>query len=206
MTLGAFCSGYGIWMYITWLPGYLEMQHHVTVAKTGYLASIPLMFAMLGSICGGFASDWLVRMGVPIVQARKIPASLGYVGSSIFTALAAASGGPAIAIVLMSLAQFCLWFALTSKWTLITAVSPQNYVSSCSSIQNFGSYIGGTVSPFLTGYVVDQTGSFVLALVIGSLIMLGAALFYYFMVVSPITEAELEMGPLSIPESDVKLA
>jgi hypothetical protein len=24
MMLGAFCSGYGIWMYVTWLPGYLE--------------------------------------------------------------------------------------------------------------------------------------------------------------------------------------
>jgi MFS family permease len=204
MTLGAFCSGYGIWMYVTWLPGYLEGQHHVSIAKTGYLASIPLMFTILGSFCGGYASDWLARSGVPIVQARKLPASLGYVGSGVFTALAAGSAGPGIAIVWMSLALFCLYFAVTSKWTLITAVSPQNYVSSCSSIQNFGSYIGGTVSPFLTGYVVDQTGSFVLALVIGSVIMLGAALFYYFMVVRAITEADLEKGSLSIPTPDAK--
>ena len=194
MTLGAFCSGYGLWMYVTWLPGYLEGQHHVSAANTGYLASIPLMFTILGSFCGGYASDWLVRSGIPIVKARKLPASLGYAGSSLFTALAAVSGGLEIAIVWMSLALFCLYFAVTSKWTLVTAVSPQNFVSSCSSIQNFGSYIGGAVSPVLTGYVVDKTGSFVLALVIGSAVMMGAALFYYFMVVRPITDGDLETG------------
>jgi hypothetical protein len=43
-------------------------------------------------------------------------------------------------------------------------VSPQPYCASCSSIQNFGSYLGGACSPFVTGLVVDRTGSFVSAI------------------------------------------
>src|SRR5208283_1751395 len=99
MILGAFCSGYGIWMYVTWLPGYLEGQHHISIARTGYLASIPLIFSIIGSFCGGWASDRLVLLGVSLVKARKLPAALGYLASGLFTALAACSEEPAAAIL-----------------------------------------------------------------------------------------------------------
>ena len=61
MILGAFCSGYAIWMYGTWLPGYLEMQHHVSIAKTGLLAMIPLACSIAGSLVGGWATDRLAH-------------------------------------------------------------------------------------------------------------------------------------------------
>jgi cyanate permease len=87
--------------------------------------------------------------------------------------------------------MFFLYFAVAAKWTLITAVSPQGYCASCSSIQNFGSYLGGTCSPFVTGLIVDTTGSFVSALVIGGVIMAIGAAIYYFLVNTPVTEADL---------------
>ena len=45
LMLGAFCTGYITWMYQTWLPAYLEMQQHISIAKTGFLASVPLICA-----------------------------------------------------------------------------------------------------------------------------------------------------------------
>ncbi len=199
MILGAFCSGYGIWMYITWLPGYLEGQHHVSIARTGYLASIPLICSIIGSFCGGYFSDRLVLLGVPLVRARKLPTAFGYLASALFTALAAYASGPEIAVLWISLAMFFLWFAVAGKWTLITAVSPQDYCASCSSIQNFGGFLGGAFSPFVTGLIVDRTGSFVLALVIGGVLMVLAAAIFYFMVGAPITSADLDGRPSLAP-------
>jgi MFS family permease len=203
MMLGAFCSGYGIWMYVTWLPGYLEGEHHISIARTGYLASIPLFCSMFGSFWGGYASDRLIARGMPIVQARKLPAALGYLGSAIFTGFAALSTAPAPAILWISLAMFSLYFGVAAKWTLITAVSPQDFCGSCSSIQNFGSYLGGACSPVLTGLIVDRTGSFVLALTIGGIVMAVGAAVYYFMVGAAITDANLldHPGPLPIAVS-----
>jgi len=191
MIVGAFCSGYGIWMYVTWLPGYLEGQHHVSIGRTGFLATIPLVCSMIGSFCGGYASDHLAARGMSIVKARKLPTALGYVGSALLTVFAATSTAVGPAVLWISLAMFCLYFAVAGKWTLITAVSPQPYCASCSSIQNFGSYLGGACSPFVTGLVVDRTGSFVSALLIGAVVMTVGAAIYYFMVVRPITEADL---------------
>jgi len=192
MILGAFCSGYGIWMYVTWLPGYLEGEHHISIARAGYLASIPLACSIIGSFFGGYTSDRLIGRGFSVLQARKLPTALGYLASGLFTALAAYSTEPGPAILWISIAMFFLYFAVAAKWTLITAVSPQNYCASCSSIQNFGSYLGGSCSPLLTGLIVDRTGSFVLALAVGAVIMITGAAIYYFLVRFPVTDADLE--------------
>jgi MFS family permease len=190
MILGAFCSGYAIWMYGTWLPGYLEMQHHVSIARTGFLAMIPLACSIIGSLVGGYVTDVLAHRGVGLVASRKLPAAFGYVLAAAFCGIASWGADLNVALTCISASMFFLSFAQSGKWTLITAIAPQSYAASVSSIQNFGSYIGGTVSPLVTGMVVDSTGSFALALALGAIIMIMAALLYSLVVRDPITLAE----------------
>jgi MFS family permease len=200
MILGAFCSGYAIWMYGTWLIGYLEMQQHVSIAKTGFLAMIPLFCSIIGAQVGGYTTDRLAHGGMSIVAARKLPAVAGYVASAFFCAIAAAMTEMVPALAAISAAMFALSFAQSGKWTLITAVAPQSYSASVASIQNFGSYIGGTVSPLLTGFVVDETGSFVLALAVGAGVTFLGAILYGFIVRDPIAIEDLEpdLLPLAV--------
>jgi len=194
MILGAFCSGYAIWMYGTWLPGYLEMQHHVSIAKTGLLAMIPLGCSIVGSLVGGYVTDRLAHGGMGLVASRKLPAGAGYVASAAFCAAAASSTELAPALTFISASMFFLAFAQSGKWTLITAIAPQSYSASVASIQNFGSYIGGTASPLITGLVVDETGSFALALWIGAGVMVAGAALYTVVVRDPIPLEGLEDG------------
>ena len=91
--------------------------------------------------------------------------------------------------------MFFLSLGIAGKWTLITAVAPQSYCTSVASIQNFGGYIGGTVSPLVTGMVVDLTGSFVIALAIGAGITVLGAIILQTAVRSPISSADLDAGP-----------
>ena len=81
----------------------------------------------------------------------------------------------------------------------MTAVAPQSYTTSAASIQNFGGYIGGTVSPIATGMVVDATGSFVVALAIGAIITVIGACILVFMLRSPISVADLEPTTATVP-------
>ena len=78
-------------------------------------------------------------------------------------------------------------------------MAPQSYCTSVASIQNFGGYIGGTVSPIVTGFVVDVTGSFVIALAIGAAITILGAGILQFLVRSQITSAELEGEAVAVP-------
>ena len=78
MILGAFCSGYAIWMYGTWLPGLprnaTPRQHREAPA---WLAMIPLGCSIIGSLIGGYAvTDRLAHSGMGLVASRKVPAAL----------------------------------------------------------------------------------------------------------------------------------
>ena len=182
LMLGAFCTGYITWMYQTWLPAYLEMQQHVSIAKTGFLASVPLVCAFFGALTGGWLSDWMHARGMELVKSRRLPLIVGLLLSAAFTGLAAITTSATIAVACISASMFFMQFGITCKWILVTAVTPQAYCASAASNQNFAGFLGGTLSPILTGFIVDRTGSFVLALGVGAAITLvGAVLFQFFM-------------------------
>lgn len=192
LMLGAFCTGYITWMYQIWLPAYLEMQQHISIAKTGFLASVPLICAFFGALCGGYISDWLVKRGMDLIASRRLPLILGLLGSAVFTGLAAIATGAGAAIACIAISMFCMQFGITCKWILVTAVTPQAYCASAASNQNFAGFLGGTLSPILTGFIVDETGSFVVALAIGAgITLIGAALFQFAMT-TVIDEVELD--------------
>ena len=59
-----------------------------------------------------------------------------------------------------------------------------------------GGYVGATCAPIITGFVVDMTGVFLLALIIGGLIQLSGAIAILVLVRRPITGPQLDaMGP-----------
>jgi MFS family permease len=54
LILGFFGNVYIGWLFIAWLPGYLELQRHMSIPKTGFIASIPFVCGLVGSIPGGW--------------------------------------------------------------------------------------------------------------------------------------------------------
>jgi sugar phosphate permease len=191
MIVLAFCAGYSIWMYQTWIPAYLEMQQHVSIARTGILASIPLVAGIIGCLLGGWFSDLLCKWGVNLVDSRKLPCVGGLLACGLFTGLTIKATNATEAVILMSFAQFFLSVSVAGKWSLTTAAAPQSYCTSIAGLMNFGGYLGGTVSPVVTGYVVDTTGSFVGAFAIGAVMSVLGALALYVMLKAPISSEDL---------------
>lgn len=192
MILGDFGNGYSFWLFQTWIPGYLEMERHISVARTGLFASIPMVCGIVGSLSGGYVVDLLAARGISPLNSRKIPVAAGLIGVAVFTVIAAYATTNGSALTYLSAAVFFSGLAGATIWALVTAATPQNYVASSGSIQNFGAYLGGTCSPVVTGFVVDRTGSFTLALVIAAAVSVMGAVVYLTVVKRPITEGELE--------------
>ena len=89
MIIGYFGCIYMTWIYMAWLPGYLEIQRHMSVKYTGIAAAIPFAWGIAGSMAGGYIADRLIRVGQTALNSRKIPASLALVGTAAFTIAAA---------------------------------------------------------------------------------------------------------------------
>jgi sugar phosphate permease len=184
---------YMVWLYLTWLPGYLEKERHLSIAHTGWLVSIPYIFGTLGMLSSGYIADHLLKRGMAPIRSRKWPVCVGLVGAAAFTVPAAYTPSTTLAIVYVSFAMFFVNLSSGSAWALVSVAAPRHLVASLGSVQNFGGYLGGSFAPLITGIVVDQTHSFVNALLISAGVAFAAAFVYLFVV--------KEVAPAPLPST-----
>jgi len=193
MILGYFGCIYLTWIYTAWLPGYLELERHMSVKFTGFAAAIPFVFGVVGGVLGGYLSDVLVRRGVAPVNSRRYPAAIALSGTAACTVAAAFVTSNALAIAFISASLFLVYVTSTCAWALSSVAAPTNCTASIGAMQNFGGYLGGALAPTVTGLIVQNMHSFVPALVVGAVIGLVSAASYLFIVVDkPITAADLD--------------
>src|SRR5271155_3095506 len=192
MIFGYFGCIYLTWIYTAWLPGYLEIQRHMSVKYTGWAAAIPFAWGVLGGVLGGYIADILVRRGVEPLRSRRYPAAIALCGTAACTVAAAFVTSNALAIAFISASLFLVYVTSTCAWALSSVAAPTNCTASIGAMQNFGGYLGGALAPTVTGLVVQETGSFVPALVVGALIGVASAGSYLFVVDQPITAADID--------------
>jgi sugar phosphate permease len=192
MILGYFGCIYLTWIYAAWLPGYLEMERHMSVKYTGVAAAIPFAWGVVGGVLGGYLADFLLRHGVSPMKSRKYPAAIALLGTAACTLAAAYVESNTLAIAFISASLFLVYVTSTCAWALSSVAAPTNCTASIGAMQNFGGYLGGALAPTVTGLIVQSTGSFVLALVVGAGVGTLSALSYLFFVDQPITAADMD--------------
>jgi sugar phosphate permease len=193
MILGNFGVVYVYWVYLTWLPAYLEDQRHLSIFKTGFVSSIPYLVGIVGVLAGGYVSDLLVRRGMSGINARRIPIIAGALIVAIAVVPAVYVSSVTLSVILLSIGFFGSSVPSGVIWTLATDVAPRRYVASLGAIQNAGGYIGGALAPLVTGIVTQSMGSFNLAFVIASIFAVFAAISYFVILKGPIQPEASEM-------------
>lgn len=186
LLLGFFGVIYVNWFFNAWLPGYLEIERHMSVTKTGWTAAIPYSFAVIGALSAGFLVDWMTRQGFSPINARKIPFCVNMVVETAFIVIAAYAPSDTLAIICLSGAMFCGAAATTYAWALVTTVGPASCTGTLGSLQTFGGYVGGACAPIVTGYLVQTTGSFLSAMFMSAAMALFAMAAYVLLVRRPI--------------------
>jgi MFS family permease len=196
--LGVAASSYMGSVYATWLPGYMEMEHHLSITKTGLIITIPYICSVVGSVFAGWSSDWLVRRGVPPLNSGRIPFVAGLLGMALFTMLTALSSGLVAATVWLSCAMFFSQMSGSCSWVAASAAVPENCLGSFGGIQNCFGYLGAAIAPALTGYTAQATGSFSTPLAIGAAISIMGAVIYWFVPRGPITSTALMQNQTAV--------
>ena len=59
--LGYFGLIYLVWLYTAWLPAYLEMDRHISLAHTGVIAAVPFICGFFGVLASGRLVDHLAN-------------------------------------------------------------------------------------------------------------------------------------------------
>jgi MFS family permease len=191
MFLGVFASSYMGGIYATWLPAYMEMEHHLSITRAGLIITIPYVCSVIGSVFAGWSADMLARRGLSAFNAGRVPFVAGLLGMALFTVLTAWSGGLLAATLFLSCAMFFSQLSGSCSWVTASAAVPENCLGSFGGIQNCFGYVGGAVAPAVTGFAVQATGSFTTPLVLGAVVSVVGAVIYSTVPRGPIGRAEL---------------
>jgi sugar phosphate permease len=198
MLIGFFGSVYLNWVYLTWLPGYLTIERHMSLIHTGFAASVPFLCGIVGSLVAGWFSDLITRGSRSPVASRRNAVVVSMLGMMVFTIPAALVESNAIAVACISVVVFLGNAAAASSWALATAAAPPSRIASLAAIQNFGGFLGGALAPIATGFIA-QASSFVPALLTAAGIAGAGAMAYLLLVRKPIPEQESAAGVAHVP-------
>ena len=144
-----------VWFFITdWFAIYLLTKG--INPEQGLLAFwIPFVAADLGNFFGGGLSSWLIRLGWPVVRARKAVVVFGGLGMmllipTIFTSSLFMLAG------LFAISTFAYAAFSTMALVLPSDLYPSDSVATVSGMSGTGAGLGTIVSTFLIGYVSDH--------------------------------------------------
>nr|WP_298795906.1 MFS transporter [uncultured Acetobacter sp.] len=158
------------WLYSAWLPTYFQTVRHLNAGQAGLLSSIPQLAGFLGSLSGGVIVKFLGKTGYAPSRACYQPLVSGLFIAAIATAAVPLCPTTFLSLLCMAIALFATGVAMTASWTLGTVVVAEESIATMEAIQNVGGSLGGAVSPLLTGFIIQHTGSFTLAMGAGSII------------------------------------
>ncbi|EAU0220794.1 MFS transporter [Salmonella enterica subsp. enterica] len=194
MLMGVFLGQYFInsitWFFLTWFPIYLVQQRGMSILNVGFIASIPAICGFAGGILGGVCSDWLLKKGMSITAARKIPIVFGML---LATSLILCNyiESHMVVVSLMALAFFGKGFGALG-WTVVSDVAPKEAAGMCGGLFNAFGNVASIVTPLVIGYLVKEMHSFNSALIfVGASAI--AAMLCYLLVVGKISRMELKM-------------
>jgi len=166
MMLGNAGYLYLYYVFATWLPGYLVLQRHLSLLNSGFVGMLPFVVGFVVTILGGWAGDALIARGFRVTIVRKSVVVAGLVAATIFTICAAFATGTLAAVVFLTLAVAGFSFSTAAMQVIPVDVAPPKLVASLAGLHNFGGNVGGSFAPVVTGVLVANSGSFLLALLV----------------------------------------
>jgi len=168
-----FCSLYGFFGMLTWLPYYLQTARDIEASQTGIISSLVPWASIPGAILFGLLSDRIkskkpLIIGLALAGAIcqfAIPYTDNYNYLIVGLCLYGLLGKLALDPVLIS---------------YMADITPPSMYSRVYGFFNFSGMLSSIFAPYITGYFADKTGSlefgFYLA---GGLLIIGAVLFMF---------------------------
>ena len=173
---GHFCGNYYWFFLLTWLPMYLINERKYSMAGMATVGSIAYFAIAAATVVAGWVSDRWIASGATPTRVRKTIVVGGLLGSTVILPVAVVQDMTA-SLVLLMIACMSFGVYVSNHWAITQTLSGPLAAGRWTSIQNGIGNLSGIVAPWLTGVVVERTGSFHLAFVVAAAVALtGAAM------------------------------
>jgi nitrate/nitrite transporter NarK len=176
--LGFFCFDYYWYFLVNWLPDYLVTARGLTLLKAGIYAALPYFVFGASEPIGGWIADRLIRRGWSETRARKGIVTVAFMtGLFLIPAARVTSPGAAVALIIGG----CLvGLATGNLLVILQSCAPPSEIGLWTGVYNFVGNIAGILSPLMTGFLIQRTGSYTPPFILAAaLIALGPLAFWF---------------------------
>jgi MFS family permease len=192
-----FCGAYGWYFNITYLPGYLQKELHVTrqshgLLVVGLLSGAPLLLGSLACLVGGLLTDAFIRRTGNRKWGRRLFGVIGHGACALCYFLSLAAPTPALFVLAVALAAFWNDLTMGSAWASCQDIGRQ-YCGIVSGCMNTVGNLGGAAAGFVTGWVLDahkEHGWTINFLIFGGVYVVAMLLWLRFDATKPVVPPE----------------
>jgi MFS family permease len=165
------CLVYTAYLFLTWLPTYLQSTRELSTMNTGYLTAVPyLITVVLGVTIARISDRVLSSKDIQTGRRRNFIAAMAILAMLIL--LAPVVDGLWQLLIVLTLVLTGSTTGAGLNFTLASDLlrNPRD-VSRVVAITSFGGNFFGLIAPIITGYVVAGTGGYTWAFRIAAVLL-----------------------------------
>ncbi|NND16719.1 MAG: MFS transporter [Eudoraea sp.] len=169
------------WLFVIWLPIYLNDAFGFNVKEIGFFAWVPYVGAALGAVFGGWLAKRMIVGGASAGKARKWIISISGLVMLPGLLIGAYTNEPVAAVILIAIVLFGFQMAIGNLQTLPSDYFSGKSVGTLAGMGEFAAAVGSIIlSTFLIPWLsqisylpVFILGAILVPLAIGSILLLG---------------------------------
>lgn len=172
------------WLFVIWLPIYLNDAFGFNVKEIGFFAWVPYVGAALGAVFGGWLAKRMIVRGSTAGKARKWIISISGLVMLPGLIIGAFTNEPVAAVILIAVVLFGFQMAIGNIQTLPSDYFSGKSVGTLAGMGEFAAAVGSIIlSTFLIPWLsqisylpVFILGAILVPLGIGSILVLGGTI------------------------------
>ena len=149
-------QGYLGYIFIFWFYLYLVQVRHFEVLRAASFTALPWIATMFAIPLGGVFSDWAVIHWGATWGRRSVPLT-ALCAAAIFLVIGARTPRPLLAVAALTTCTVLVLCTEGPFWATMTQLSGERS-GIAGGTMNFGSNLGGMVSPTLTPWLAERIG------------------------------------------------
>ena len=144
----------GVYGFVMWLPSIIKSAPQMSIIKTGWLSSIPYVFAIVAMISASYYSDKTLNRKA-FVWPLLFIASLAFYGSFLIGA-----NHFMISFILLIIAAAAMYAPYGPFFAIIPEILPGNVTAGAIALINSSGALGSFAGAYMVGYLNGVTGGF----------------------------------------------
>ncbi|MDA8773116.1 ACS family MFS transporter [Luminiphilus sp.] len=172
-----FCNNWSLFVLISWMPTYINKGLGVDYASVGLLAIIPSIGSVFFLNIAGNLADRLIRRGVAVGKVRKLMQMVGFGGLTSALLIVGHLDTVWLAIATMTVGS-ALGAFVTGGFAVNHMDIAPRHAGTLMGITNTAGAIPGIIGVFVTGLILEVTGSWVIVFSLAGGVTLFGLVFY----------------------------